>query len=97
MFAVWKESERKKNRGLHKLPGKWQELQFITKCHASVEHKADECFWPYKHARENSIRQQHMVDASIPVVLYTAFLSFPDGLLKFDGIILHPFTYHVNR
>ena len=38
-----------------------------------------------------------MADALIPVVLYTAFLSFPDGLLKFDGIILHPFTYHVNR
>ena len=30
-------------------------------------------------------------------VLYIAFLSYPDWLLKFDVCIIHLFTYRVNR
>jgi len=36
---------------------------FKAKCYTSVQHKADECTWPYWYARENNIRLQHMMDS----------------------------------
>lgn len=63
----------------------------------SVQHKADECTWPYGYARENNIRLQHMMNSKEAFVLNIAFLSFPVWLLKFDGAIIHLLSYLVNR